>query len=168
MTAQRHYARAADLYRRAGHLEDARRVEAARTGSAEGGPAETDEDGLLPQSPEFRRLAELLTPGEAPPDPGLVGSAFREADVLALGHPRDGGTESDLLHFTMDMEDGSEQTYLPVFTRIEPMQDALLRNPEWQELSVLEVNGGALLDNIDSDVRVVINPWGPDEFVLPD
>jgi hypothetical protein len=32
---------------------------------------------------------------------------------------------------------------------------------------VLEVDGDALLTNIDEDVAVVINPWTDQEFLLP-
>ncbi len=56
---------------------------------------------------------------------------------------------------------------LPVFTNLDAMREALISNPEWQQLSVLEVNGSALLANVDDDVTVIINPWADLEYQLP-
>jgi len=101
----------------------------------------------------------------------LVIDRFLESDVFALGRPAGDlsvpgqGTESDLLHFTVDL-DGSDQVLLPVFTQPALMRQALLRNPDWQTLSVLEVHGRALYENIADDVTVVINPWSRLEFQL--
>jgi len=94
--------------------------------------------------------------------------------VYALGQPAGDtsipgqGTESDLLHFTAEDEQGNERIYLPVFTRPELMREALLRNVEWQSMSVLQVNGGALLDNVDNDVCIVINPWTSNTSLIPE
>jgi hypothetical protein len=44
----------------------------------------------------------------------------------------------------------------PVFTNPAAIREALIHNPEWQRLSLLQINSGALLDNVD--VTVVINP----------
>jgi hypothetical protein len=55
---------------------------------------------------------------------------------------------------------------LPVFTSLTTMREALIRNPEWQTLSVLQISGGALLDNVDDDVTIVINPWTDLEYQL--
>ena len=103
--------------------------------------------------------------------------AIREAlggsDVLCLGQPAgqmataQQGSESDLLHFTVDDSDGTERVMLPVFTSTEIMREALARNPDWQTLSILQVQGGALLDHVGSDVIVVINPWSRLEYQLP-
>ncbi len=101
-----------------------------------------------------------------------VKDQFNKTDVYALGHPAGDtsvpghGTESDLLHFAID-DPGGERTLLPVFTRPDIMREALLRNPEWQTLSVLQVNGKALLENVDNDVIIVINPWSRLEFQIP-
>ena len=110
-------------------------------------------------------------------DPVRVRQAFRDSEVWVLGFPAGetttraegivGGSESDILHFTIDDEDGKEKTLLPAFTSRDTLREALLRNPEWHNLSVLGVNGGALLDNIDKEVDVVVNPWTRLEYQLP-
>jgi tetratricopeptide (TPR) repeat protein len=109
--------------------------------------------------------------GEAGQEDVLI--ALASAWIYALGNVAGDtsvpgrGTASDLLHFTIDTEAGTEVTMLPVFTRASTLRTGLLRNPEWQELSALEVDGDALLANIDDDVAVVINPWTDQEFLLP-
>lgn len=110
--------------------------------------------------------------GDQPDKATQVRQQFEKTDVYALGYPAGDtsvpgqGTESDLLHFTINDETGTERTMLPVFTRPEVMRDALLRNPEWQTLSVLQVHGKDLLDHVGLDVTVVINPWSSLEFQL--
>jgi hypothetical protein len=102
-----------------------------------------------------------------------VRDQFAKTEIYALGQPAGDtsvpgqGTESDLLHFTIDDEDGTEKVLLPVFTRPDIMREALLRNPDWQTLSVLQINGQALLENVDADVTIVINPWSRLEFQIP-
>ena len=94
------------------------------------------------------------------------------SQLYALGHPAGDtsipghGTESDLLHFTVDEGQGQERIYLPLFTRPDVMRQALLRNPDWQELSILEVNGGVLIGNRDDDVTLVVDPWSKYEWQL--
>jgi hypothetical protein len=110
---------------------------------------------------------------EAQPDRDFrVREAVRSSDIYGLGMPAGDtslpgeGSESDLLHFVIDDAD-TEVTLLPVFTNPTAMREALIRNPEWQSLSVLQINGGALLDNVDPDVTIVINPWTDLEYQLP-
>jgi len=106
-------------------------------------------------------------------------SVFARSSVIALGTPSGDtsvprqGTESDLLHFTVDYGLGTkERTILPVW--LDPGSDslrkALRRNREWQRLLVLEVDGGGLVANIDDDendpVMVVIDPWTPSEYKI--
>jgi hypothetical protein len=101
-----------------------------------------------------------------------VAKLLREADVWGLGDPAGDtsvpgrGTESDVLHFEVE-EDGKTSTMMPLFTQADVLRDALLRNPEWQTVSVLEMNGGDLLDNRDGDVTLVLNPWSPQEYQIP-
>jgi hypothetical protein len=113
---------------------------------------------------------------EARKQPGLasrVRQRLMTDQVYALGYPAGDmampgmGTESDLLHFTIDDESKTERVMLPVFTRVDVMREALKRNPDWQTLMVLQVNGAALLENVDQDVVIVVNPWSPLEFQLP-
>lgn len=112
---------------------------------------------------------------EADSEEGLerVREQLEGSEILALGTPagtvsEDGttGTESELVHLTVD-EDEREIVVLPVFTRPRFLRAPLLRNPDWQTLSVLQINGGSLLANIQPDVHIVINPWSRLEFQLP-
>ena len=75
------------------------------------------------------------------------------------------GNEADLLHFTLDGgAGGGERVMLPVFTRPEVMREALARNPDWQTLAVLQ--GQGLLEHVDRDVTIVIDPQSRLEFHL--
>lgn len=111
--------------------------------------------------------------GDKPDAVKSVKDQFAKTNVYCLGQPAGDlsvpgqGTESDLLHFTIDDAQGVERVMLPAFTRPDIMREALLRNPDWQTLSVLEVDGKALLANVDADVIVVINPWSRLEFQIP-
>lgn len=159
----RYFEEAAGLYRQAGRESDAQRIDSVIAGAA----ATERPEALPPPSEGLLRLEAALEPGGRNRD--LVCEAIRGTEVYALGQPVDEAGEapsSDLLHFTIDSDDGTELTMLPIFTRGDTMRIALLRNPEWQTLSVLEINGRALLDNLDPDVNVVVNPWTPSEFVL--
>ena len=99
-----------------------------------------------------------------------VPAAFRRSTFLALGHPagevtNGHGSQSDLLHFTTGA-DGAE--FLPVFTRMPALTTGLAKGgPMWWSLSVLSIEGGALLDNVDPDVTIVINPWTWLEYQIP-
>src|SRR5205823_6336079 len=103
----------------------------------------------------------------------LVREQFASSPVFALGQPAgdtsipERSSESDLLFFTVNDKNGTEQVMLPVFTRAEIMRDALLHNPDWQGQSILQIDGGALLGNVAPGVIIVINPWSPLEFQLP-
>ena len=103
---------------------------------------------------------------------GVVQRLLEQSQMWALGSPAGEttipgrSTESDLLHFSVDDSDGHERTYLPLFTRLDAMRSALLRNPEWQSLSVLELNGGDVITHRDPDVALVVNPWSDLEWQL--
>lgn len=103
----------------------------------------------------------------------VVRDLLRAADIFVLGQPAGDtsvpgqGTESDILHFTVDDAEGHEQVLMPVFTRPDVMRSALQRNPDWQDQSVLQVSGGDLLANRDGDVTLVIDPWSSLEFQIP-
>lgn len=125
-------------------------------------------------SPSMQPLEVLIAlRGDQADATATVKDQFGKTDIYALGHPAGDtsvaghGSESDLLHFTIDDPSGVEKVMLPVFTRPDIMREALLRNPDWQQLSVLQVNGAALLDNVDDEVVIVINPWSRLEFQIP-
>ena len=111
--------------------------------------------------------------GDSPDAVESVRGELAKSEVFCLGQPAghmatsQQGSESDLLHFTIHDAQGVERVMLPVFTQPEIMRAALARNPDWQTLSVLQVQGQALLDNVHPEVIVVINPWSRLEFQLP-
>jgi len=111
--------------------------------------------------------------GDSPDAIDAIRTELGKANVFCLGQPAghmataQQGSESDLLHFTIHDAQGAERVMLPVFTQPEIMRAALARNPDWQTLSVLQVQGQALLENVHPDVIVVINPWSRLEFQLP-
>lgn len=97
--------------------------------------------------------------------------ALAAARVLTLGRTVPNDPESsDLLHFEPTDDGNSEEdvpSRLPVFTRVEILVAALKRNEDWQELMVLSVHGASLLDNVEDDVSIVIDPWSNLEFQVP-
>ena len=74
-----------------------------------------------------------------------------------------GGTECDLLHITID-DDGGEKVILPLFTGVPAVVTAVIRNPEWAGLNVLEVDGASLVENKAHDVNLMADPWMPNEL----
>ena len=111
--------------------------------------------------------------GDSPDAFETIRSELSRADIFCLGQPAgqmataQQGSESDLLHFTIHDAQGSERVMLPVFTQPEIMRAALARNPDWQSLTVLQVQGEALLAHVHPDVIIVINPWSRLEYQLP-
>jgi Tfp pilus assembly protein PilF len=115
-------------------------------------------------------LDEVIALAE-PNDDEAVLERLLESKVYTLGSPAGHvsagrGTESDVLHFTVQDEEGKETVLLPVFTQPQLMRRALLQNPQWQALSVLELNGRDLYMHVGPDVSIVINPWTRLQFVL--
>jgi hypothetical protein len=104
-----------------------------------------------------------------------VRDLLTSAEVFVLGEPAGDtsvpgvGSESDILHYSADSDGGDERAFMPLFTRVDVLKRALEENSEWESLSVLRVDGGALLKSRDNDVTLVINPWSKLEFeILPD
>jgi hypothetical protein len=97
---------------------------------------------------------------------------LRDAHVYVLGETAGDlsepgrGTESDILHFVVEL-DGRDTVMMPLFTNVQTMRDALVRNPDWQDNSILEVDGGELVDHRDRDVTLVVDPWSDLEFQVP-
>jgi tetratricopeptide (TPR) repeat protein len=108
----------------------------------------------------------LLDHGMGRIDDEQLRSVLNGTQLLALGQDPPDEEGSDLLHFTVDGADGQERAYLPLFTRLDVMHDALVRNPTWFGLSVLEVEAEVLMSNIDEDVTAVLNPWSVLEVAL--
>lgn len=126
------------------------------------------------QSSITSALSRLALEGaiKAAPDPQALARVLRETQIFAVGKPAGDtsvpgyGTESEIVHFEAG-EGRSKRTLMPLFTSTPILRDALIRNPAWQSQAVLEIDGGALLDNRDPDVTLVIDPWSPLEYQLP-
>ncbi|MGN6275517.1 MAG: SseB family protein [Solirubrobacterales bacterium] len=114
-----------------------------------------------------RELEEALARRE---DAGL---AIRTAHVLTLGQiagdiSANGkeGSETDLLHVS-DEENGKGRVWVPAFTAMPHMATPLREHRDWQNLSILELDGAGLMDALDDDVEVRINPGSDDEGRIP-
>ena len=148
-------------------IEIAHRLEAAGR--------EQDGANLLRDAVELKVISSLdaMLATQTRPAEAEVRRCLGNTSIYSLGEPAGDlsvpgqGTESDLLHFTVDDSAGIERVLLPLFTRPEFLQTALVRNPDWQTFKILEIEGQPLLDNVDSDVTIVINPWTILEFLFP-
>lgn len=131
-----------------------------------------DEADVMAPSGALNLKAIIRDSREQTGSESRVLEAIWTTQIYALGAPagqksRNRGTESDLLHFTIDDEAGTEIVLLPIFTTLSRIQPAIIMNPSWSLLSVLQLDGAALLQNIDDEVHVAINPWTDLEFRLP-
>jgi prevent-host-death family protein len=101
-----------------------------------------------------------------------VREALFHTHVFVLGLPAGDtsapgrGTESNIVTYSM-VDDGRSAVLMPVFTNVEALRSALTSKAEWQSLSVLQVSGNALVENVDPDVTLVIDPWSDLEFHVP-
>lgn len=113
---------------------------------------------------------ERFLASEESPDQAAVDGFLQESPILTLGYPAGEtsalghGTENDLLHFSIDDENGNELIMLPIFTNFEFMRDSIYRVPEWRVLAILACEWRQLWEHIDDDVTVVVNPWSPLEY----
>jgi prevent-host-death family protein len=102
-----------------------------------------------------------------------VRHALTEIDVLTLGHPAGdtsipgAGTESEIVTYTDQTGPDQAWNLLPVFTHVDILRSALEHNPEWQTLAVLRIGGKELVENIDPDLVIVVNPGSDLEFRIP-
>jgi putative sterol carrier protein len=91
-----------------------------------------------------------------------------ESMVFALGMPAPGGAVDTayLLHCTVPV---GEETIpmLPVFTRLENVVSAVVMNPAWQSLQVVQMQSHAVLGDLEEEEWLGINPWSGREFKLP-
>ncbi|HKB51077.1 MAG TPA: hypothetical protein VKC63_06570 [Solirubrobacterales bacterium] len=109
----------------------------------------------------------LETAIEASGEPEHILDLLAKSQVFALGEPAPDDS-SDLLHFEIEEDDGRDVVMMPVFTNWRVLNEALKRNPDWQTVLVLVISGGGVIDNRDSDVVLVVNPWSEEsEFQLP-
>jgi transcriptional regulator with XRE-family HTH domain len=56
---------------------------------------------------------------------------------------------------------------LPVFTRLQLIVPALVQNPSWRSYSVVQIRGREVLENVPSDVAIIINPETEPSFHIP-
>lgn len=112
------------------------------------------------------RLEGLIASGrsDATIDAAII-EAFSESKLYALGslpgEPGEVKEGASLLHFSID-----DKTMIPVYTRLGLLRPSLEKNPDWQALAVLQIQGGNLLESPDVEADIVINPWTDLEFHL--
>jgi PHD/YefM family antitoxin component YafN of YafNO toxin-antitoxin module len=120
-------------------------------------------------------VEDAIRTAAAMPDPvSAVREALMHVNVFAVGSPAgdvapeaSGGTESDIVTYAIEDDDGQGGVMLPVFTRVDVLRSALIRNTDWQSLAILQLNGKELIQNVDPDVTIVVNPWSDREFRVP-
>lgn len=121
------------------------------------------------------RLKEAIRAASDTPDAiESVREALIQVDVLTVGRRigdtsvRGRSSDSDIVTYVGDHEDGYAMVMMPVFTSVDELRSALIRNPDWQSLDILELSGRGLIENVDPDVTIVVDPWSAGEFrVLP-
>jgi len=96
----------------------------------------------------------------------LVWGHLRTSDVLALGHYGPDQQIKDIVYYSVTSSNGPREDLIPIFTRIEFLQQAVQKNPEWAKFEVILVNGGDLVQAFEVDA-IVINPWSPLEYRVP-
>jgi prevent-host-death family protein len=101
-----------------------------------------------------------------------VREALAHVNLLTLGRSSSrragaAGDVSDVVTYVASDEEGSESIAMPVFTDVAELRAALLQNPRWQSLQVLPLSGRGLIENIDPDVTIAIDPWSSSEFKVP-
>ena len=117
------------------------------------------------------QLADAIRSASSHPDAiREVREALARGDVFAIGNAAGNlsapgrGAKSDIVTYADEEQEG---VLMPVFTRVDVMRSALLRNPAWQSLDILLVNGEELVQNVDPDVTIIIDPSSELEFRVP-
>ena len=119
-----------------------------------------------PSLPGALELEALITlKGDNPSADDLVRNRLGSVRLLALGRPDQWGL-AHLLHCTVPVGP-SVIPMLPVFTRLEHVIAAVQMNPTWQTLQIVEVEGAAILADLEAHEWLGINPWSGREFKLP-
>jgi antitoxin (DNA-binding transcriptional repressor) of toxin-antitoxin stability system len=123
---------------------------------------------------DTRRLEDAIRSSSKTTD-GVaeVREALMDSDIFALGSAAGdasgpgSSTESNIVTYPNDREPDNAGVLMPVFTRVDVLREALIRNPSWQSLAVLRLSGKELVLNVDPDVTIVIDPWSDREFRVP-
>ncbi len=117
------------------------------------------------------QLADAIRSASSDPDAvSEVREALARGDVFAIGNAAGDlsapgrGAKSDIVTYADEEQEG---VLMPVFTRVDVMRSALLRNPAWQSLDILLVSGEELVQNVDPDVTIIIDPSSELEFRVP-
>lgn len=140
------------------------------------GAADTSAASTKNAEPEAknRPLEEAITKAQQQ-QPSAVAEVARQlsdATVFVLGRRAErtatpgAYSDDDLVHDMFDVE-GRQVCGLPVFTQLDLMIPALVQNRAWRSYSVLQIDGRELLENVGSDVTIVINPYAERSFNFP-
>jgi hypothetical protein len=112
----------------------------------------------------------LALPDEEPRKAGLILADFVRTPVFVLGSPIGPvigfqASEINILRYVAEM-DGSDRSFIPVFTSPDWARNAQERNPDWEGFQLLGVNGGDLMRSVEGDVSIAINPWSRLGYIL--
>jgi tetratricopeptide (TPR) repeat protein len=112
-------------------------------------------------------LEDFITmKGDDPAHDDAVRRRVVESQILALGAPdQDTPGLVHLLHCTGPVGD-TTVAMLPVFTRLEHVETAVQMNPSWQSFQVLQMDGSAVLGDLEEGECLGINVWSGHEFKL--
>lgn len=102
-----------------------------------------------------------------------VRAALMEGEVLTVGSP--GADRSapgklargGIVTYSDEDDPSGHAALMPVFTTVEILRSALRSHRAWQTFDVLVVSGRSLVENVDPDVTLVIDPGSDEEFRIP-
>jgi len=127
---------------------------------------EPDDDADFSDFAATRIEQAILREGDTPNGVVSVTREFMRSDVLVLDATKD-PDKNILMFLTLESDDGTKRFALPVFTREETVHVALAIQPDWAEQYLVRRDGGELLNIIEDDMNVVINPYTEHEFYIP-
>jgi prevent-host-death family protein len=113
----------------------------------------------------------IRSAGDAPAAVEAVREALMHVDVFALGSPAEdlasAGKRTVGDFVTYSAADVPDAVLLPVFTGLDALRSALAHQPEWLSLAVFQLNGRELVQQVDPDLTIVVDPWSELEFSVP-
>jgi prevent-host-death family protein len=113
----------------------------------------------------------IRSAADAPAAVEAVREALMHVDVFALGSPAEdlasAGKRTVGDFVTYSAADVPDAVLLPVFTGLDALRSALAHQPEWLSLAVFQLNGRELVQQVDPDLTIVVDPWSELEFSVP-
>lgn len=148
--------------------------ESAFAGANEERPSEAYAPAEVEDQLDASRLREAIQ--HAPTSPNAIEEvrlALMAGAVLTIGFPagvkavEGHGARGGIVTYTDDEGPNKVSGLMPVFTAVDILRSALNRYQTWRSFDVMLVNGKSLLENVDPDVTLVIDPGSDEEFRIP-